>query len=271
MVFFKNVVTPTIMKLLYENQGVFIQLIDKIENGKEKKIFFYQVGDKIENGYFFSSNNNIYTSSIKLEFILETTKFIEKNFRLNSIYGDSETLNLIKKYLRMKIKTEYNYYLMLLPRSSMLAVEKKITPANIHFCNENDFHSLKVLQKAFHKEEVYAGTSFYPEQAEMSAFHKTLRTRANCALFINGIPVSKCYVSAESRSTYQLGGIYTQKEFRSNGYSYSCLAYLINKLFKRNSKKIFFQLFVKIENKPAIKLYRNLGFGVIGKTSCFYF
>ena len=142
---------------------------------------------------------------------------------------------------------------------------------NCRFCNERDFALLKDLQKQYHLEEVYTSTSSYPYNYEMAAFRHTLQNRKNAALFVNGIAVSKVYITAESSDRYQLGGIFTRKQYRGQGCGWRVLSFFIYAIWQIQHKKKIFQLFVKKNNKAACALYKKIGFMAKDETSYFYY
>ena len=70
---------------------------------------------------------------------------------------------------------------------------------------------------------------------------------------------SLAFVQDETMNAVLIGGVYTKSEFRGQGYAKSCLSKMINRLLL---KYRIVGLTVRVSNRPAINLYRSLGFNV---------
>ncbi|MCK5198965.1 MAG: GNAT family N-acetyltransferase, partial [Spirochaetales bacterium] len=65
----------------------------------------------------------------------------------------------------------------------------------------------------------------------------------------------------------QIGGVYTKPEYRNRGISTLLMQMLLNGIHKSGKKAV---LYVKKGNKPALALYRKLGFRIIDEYSAYY-
>lgn len=259
-----------ILKLLYKEERIFIQVIDKALSNS-KKIEVYKISENFTDGFFCKVESSIYISSTLLNKDLTcVATWINKLPHLHSIYGHTEILVRLQLLLQKKIKNRYDYYVMELTTKDFQCPPLE-SIKNCRFCNERDFALLKDLQKQYHLEEVYTSTSSYPYNYEMAAFRHTLQNRKNAALFVNGIAVSKVYITAESSDRYQLGGIFTRKQYRGQGCGWRVLSFFIYAIWQIQHKKKIFQLFVKKNNKAACALYKKIGFMAKDETSYFYY
>lgn len=269
----KKKVDSQLIQLLTNKQEVFIQVIDKYKNGSADKISQIVIDNNYNNGITINSAGTFYFSGIKKEHYEILLRFINTKTKLFSIYGRTNEIDNIKDLIKHKQNTVVDYFIMRLDKKQLTLKDKQSDDKQkeFRFCNENDFSLLKKLQYNYHIEEVYKNSSNYPYNYEMNAFKLMLKNRDNYALFINNIPVSKCYVNALSYDTAQLGGIFTEKEHRNKGYSYECINNFIDKLFQKRGQIKKIQLFVKKENIPAVRLYQKLGFEIVAETTSVYY
>ena len=263
-------INDEILKLLYQEERMFIQVIDKAFFNK-KKIDIYRLTDNWSDGFFCKIDSSIYLSSTLLNADLtEIAKWINNLPYLHSIYGLTAILVRLNLLLQKRVKSRYDYYVM-----ELTTKDFQCPPAErligCRFCNERDFPLLRDLQKQYHLEEVYTSASSYPYTYEMAAFRHTLQNRKNAALFVNGIAVSKVYITAQTSDRYQLGGIFTRKQYRGQGCGWRVLGFFIDSIWKEQRRKKIFQLFVKKNNKAACALYKKIGFAAKDETSYFYY
>ncbi len=188
---------------------------------------------------------------------------------LHSMYIEEKFLNLILKNLSSKPRNIIKYHFMKTDRHSFIPDKPIKYPYDCVKCSDKDFESLKNLHYNYHLEEVYNDDSYYPYDYEMTAYKKLLSKRINYAVFNEeGLAVSKANVNAESQNSYQIGGVYTLKNFRNRGLSKICVSSLTGKLL---DKKDSVYLYVKKENIPAISVYKSLGFTILYDAALIYF
>ena len=80
--------------------------------------------------------------------------------------------------------------------------------------------------------------------------------------------ISKVATNARGKNFYQIGGVFTKKEFRNKGIMFNLMIQFMNYIHSENKKAT---LFVNIHNEPAKKVYEKLGFILIGKYRISYF
>ena len=74
---------------------------------------------------------------------------------------------------------------------------------------------------------------------------------------VNSLPVATCGANAEGLGWIQIGGVYTSPQYRSMGIS-GLLIRTLAGYAEQKGKNL--TLFVKINNAPALRLYKNCGF-----------
>ena len=262
-------------QFILENQDIYISILDQLKSKSgKKKLSYYQFANtkhfNIES-LLILSNNDGYIKC-KTNHFDEILKILQTKKNLFSIYGDSKTISKIEKLLGFSIRSKINYYLMVLNKDDFIPAAADNDGYVSIECDMRHFEDLKKLQYLYHMEEVYSKTDYYPYKTEMMHFKKMLADRLNYAVYTASCPrkaVSKVYVNAESPNAYQVGGVYTLKEYRKKGLSLFCMTDFIRRAFKDNKEKLI--LFVKKENNAAVHLYKKLGFKTINETSILYF
>ena len=265
-----------IIDYLIENETYFLPVLDKFNNDYSKKPdcldfkIFYE-NNKIDSLIAYTDYGTFYPH-VKPKYLNETIYFINNsNLLLFSIYGEISQIKEILNNLDYKSKNYIEYYSMLLLKENFQEFSNYNRNILCRKCDKRDFNNLKKLQYLYHKEEVYTNGVYYPYEAEMESFKQLLETRLNYAIFNEkNRAVSKVNVNGESPNYFQIGGMFTMKEYRNKGYARLCLNAL-SKEGVNNFDKNGIILFVKKDNYPAIKAYEKLGFKVVKETAICYF
>lgn len=125
------------------------------------------------------------------------------------------------------------------------------------------------LQKSYEQEEVVPECFDFDEDFCRLRFLNSLRTQFVLALKNEENQfVAKAGTNAMGFKFVQLGGIFTQKDFRGRHYAKILLQVLLFRLLKIRKSVV---LFVKKQNIPANKLYNSLSFKKISDYSIAYF
>jgi ribosomal protein S18 acetylase RimI-like enzyme len=251
-----------IMKFLLHHEIHFINVLDYYQGNYSRKpelLNYYPISDQQGNirsliawterksYYFYVSEPDIETS---LNF------FRSRTGRIFSIYGEHSLLNQIKRTIRKPVHTVHEYFVMELPQKPA-GLPPPPAGFQCHPCSSRDFSKLARLQELYHLEEVYEDSDSYPYDLEMISFKDLLDERINYAVFDGDKAVSKANVNGESPGYYQLGGIFTLKNYRNRGLSAYCLSCLISRCFREGKKTA---LYVKKHNHAAVALYKKIGF-----------
>lgn len=170
---------------------------------------------------------------------------------------------------------EYN--LMKLDAKEFLMNLRKAVPgirgSSIIRCKRDSEETISTqlvnMQEEYEKEEVIPDCYEFDEASCRLRFMNSLRNQYIFALKNDfGKVVSKAGTNSIAYKHIQLGGVYTLPDFRGQKYSSYLLKYLLVKLIRMRKSVT---LFVKIQNKPANKLYNSLSFKKIGSYSIAYF
>lgn len=270
-----QVMEKKLKKFMYENEHIFLTVLDNNYLYKKKlllnkKKISYDENKNIQS-LLFNYRNSLFLKTISSD-LKDYIKLIN-NYDFFYLYTTSEIFTNLLPYLEFDFRLIKKYYVM------TLDLNTNITPIYTTGvftkpCSIEDFEYLKDLQKLYHLEEVYESTAVYPYEAEMQQFKKILKTRINYSLYLNNnlnYPISKIYVNGETIKSYQIGGVYTRKNYRKMGYGKICLTDFIRYIQNNTtSNKERIILFVNINNKAAINLYKSAGFKIIDQTTTAY-
>lgn len=125
------------------------------------------------------------------------------------------------------------------------------------------------LQTEYEIEEVVPDCFEFDEASCRLRFANALRTHYVLALKTPDEKlVAKAGTNATGFKTVQIGGVYTQKEFRGKHCATRLMETLLFRIIKMHRAAV---LFVKVENQGANILYNSLGFKKIGSYSIAYF
>jgi ribosomal protein S18 acetylase RimI-like enzyme len=261
---------------LLKNEYHFVQVLDKFNNDYTMIPYDLHFKPFIKNNKIDSliayTDNGLFFPYVGRQYIKDASLFIINSINdLFSIYGQKEMVDEIYENLTFKTRHHIEYYEMLLEKKHFLSFFDNIEGFKCAKCNSSHFRYLKNLQYLYHIEEVYNEDSYYPHEAEMKSFKQLLDKRLNYAVFMNNeknTAVSKANVNGESPNCYQIGGIYTLKEYRNLGLSKLCISHLLKEAFDQKKNIL---LYVKKENKSAISVYDKLGFKILKQTCLYYF
>ncbi|MBB6478681.1 GNAT family N-acetyltransferase [Spirochaeta isovalerica] len=177
--------------------------------------------------------------------------------KVYSLMGTEERVELLRPFLNREKEIPVNYNLMVkeaygLPVQSPLSAD-----CSIHLAGPDDSASLLGLELEYQREEVFLD----PTQIDSSRIYHNLRgTLSEQIVFYvlrNSLPVAKAGTNARGYAWNQIGGVYTDKSMRNQGFSTKLMSHLIGYLEKEGKKTT---LFVKENNVSAEKVYNKLGF-----------
>lgn len=143
---------------------------------------------------------------------------------------------------------------------------------NVRKCSLEDSSNLMELERGYRNEEISV-----LEHRESDMVIKFVLNKALSAQIIFGAyifdkgklrAVAKAATNGRGKNFYQIGGVYCDKDFRNNGIANYVMQHLL-RFIKAEGKNA--NLFVKVKNEPAKKLYANLGFVPVGKYQISYF
>ena len=135
-------------------------------------------------------------------------------------------------------------------------------------CDKSHIDSLLPLQVDYTRVEVLPPWRQVFPAAERISLEKNFSCQLYFALLENGKIVSKANTNAISTHFFQIGGVYTLKDFRSRGYASALVKHIALEAKSLNRQAI---LFVKKENPSAIRAYSNAGFVITSSYKIIYY
>jgi predicted GNAT family acetyltransferase len=182
-------------------------------------------------------------------------------YALSSIMGLEANVEIVEKLLINRIiKSKVDYYLMVLDKShfqnNSFDINNGIT---IRRAKMSDAAALFDIQKQYELEEVCLNPYLFDDNACLQLLKNNLRKEIIFISLKNGIPFAKAGTNARGYNIYQIGGVFTHHEYRRQGIAYSLMLELLRYIFRLDKKAC---LFVKKNNKPALMLYKKLGFKI---------
>ncbi len=196
-----------------------------------------------------------------------------------NVIGEEKGTDLIKQAVlaarRQKIQHEQKY-LLLEQKSSgdkynfnrLPTMRDEYEKLAILRCSPDMIDLLLPLQIAYEKEEVLWQNEPLDEHVTRLSFHRALRTQQVFALSKNGRFIAKGGTNAQGKKYVQLGGMYTLPSERGKGYGSEVLRHISAEMKAQGKKMV---LFAKVENAPALHLYKKCGFAKIGRFEIAYF
>ncbi len=185
-------------------------------------------------------------------------RFLKKRY-LFSVAGSLSGSSVFEDVLPNTPKTIYDYYLMEHNKASTF-IQKNL-PNNfvIHRCSLDDASALFELQKKYQIEEVLPrGTTLNDNQCKILLKNRLLEQKVYAIKSLqNNCFVAMAGTNAIGINCVQLGGIYTKTEYRGRGFAQILVSTIVNGAEKHPV------LFVKKQNLPAIKAYKNANFSII--------
>jgi ribosomal protein S18 acetylase RimI-like enzyme len=195
--------------------------------------------------------------------------FRESPLHNNSIIGLAHSVEMIEKLVREEIRARVDYHLMFLknndadPAPRPLPRDVKIRQASIL-----DALALYDLQKSYELEEVYLNPEAFNDTACYAFLKNSLRKEIIYIAERHGRPLAKAGTNARGYHVWQIGGVFTRQEERGKGLCLALMRTLLVDMFKNGKAAC---LFVKKSNRPAINLYKKLGFKIVDNFRITYF
>ena len=179
---------------------------------------------------------------------------------LNSLIGPEPAVNMTEKLINMPLRASVDYYLMLCPLKNAIADITCPKDIKIRQASVADALTLFDLQKSYELEEVYLNPQQFNDTACYAYLKTCLRKEIVFVAERNGRPIAKAGTNARGYQVWQIGGVFTTPSERGKGLATLLMKTLLNYLHMNKKRAV---LFVKKNNEPAIKLYKNLGFKII--------
>ena len=176
------------------------------------------------------------------------------------VIGDRDHSLFLESFLPGKPSREVDYRLMVYePDASGAAGSRPEPPAGIEFarCTALDTERLLPLQESYEKEEVVPPGDPVDREAVKIALRANLGKQRIFMAREGDRAVAKAGTNALGLAWVQLGGVFTEPEWRGRGIAASLVSHIAN-LETEAGKRI--ALFVKLTNEPARRAYDRAGF-----------
>jgi predicted GNAT family acetyltransferase len=187
-----------------------------------------------------------------------------------AIQGCSNDVLQIEKMLahRGQVPSDpKDFYLMTLDSLPVFPA-KKHSNLIIRKPNAEDFQSLYELHKQYEIEEVIPKDGvFNAENCKYTVQSMMLKDQVFVGE-INGRLIAKVNINADSYTRYQIGGVFVEPAFRSNGYASQVVSLFCEQLISAGRG---ITLFVNKTNTPAQKVYQKLGFKIVADYRIIYY
>lgn len=207
---------------------------------------------------------------------------VVKPQKLFSIIGEQKYTDEIAKILLQllgtvpKIRNEYALMEFNQAVAEAAAQKEKVDPkkrtflseCHIFDCKDSDFDALFPIQKDYEIEEVLVKKEDFNEKNCRILLRRSLQAGEVFALRYKGRVIAKAAINAKGENCIQLGGIFTDSNFRNKGVA-TYLVKTLTQRFIKEGKTIV--LFVKKVNAAAIAVYQNCGFATFADYKILYY
>lgn len=251
----------------------FLTLMNRIQN-KEDCIYYIQQTDESENisrvcGVISWTSGKILTPCIP-EFSQPIKELLARFLKDKDVFclsGDDngvEQMEAIIIQLHNTPAREKRHYNM------MEYNPEKARPVTneIIRCTKKDASRLMKLHVNYVNVEVLPSWKEAVPAVELLNLERSLKNFYVAAIEKDGQFVARALTNAQTRSYFQIGGVYTLDEYRSRGLAKDLVSHIAQKAHSLRKGCI---LFVKQENISAIRCYTNAGFEKFNTMKMYYF
>ena len=266
------------LKALVQPQEIScIDAVSLLEGNKNfKPVIAHMSGSTIDAALFFTSYGRVMpVLDSKFLFHQDDVRCIAELagnavFLPTSVSGRSEAVDMfLERFSCGQRKQVIDHYIMELDPSGF-----KIPPVpdhlKIQILRGSKKHLLPLfpLQKTYERQEVLLNPDSQ-DPFETLRWLKHILTKETCFYAKRGFRyVSKANTNAKGFDHIQIGGVFTVKRFRGQGYALHTVAALCSHIIKEEHKLP--SLFVRTDNGKAVNLYKRLGFEIKDTTKTVY-
>ncbi len=181
--------------------------------------------------------------------------------RIYSVMGRTRDVNALEASFQRQPTQAVEYHLMA-QDSLPSEIPLPRLPKNFTIVRSDvtDAERLAEIQKHYEVEEVLLPGSAFDAAASLQHLKAALRTQIIIHGKIAAAPVAKAGTNARGLFFDQIGGVFTDPSVRSRGIGTALMQRLLSLV--AGDKKTA-TLFVKMDNDPALRMYKNLGFRVV--------
>lgn len=202
----------------------------------------------------------------------DLAQFLQKFFKAKYIVcinGKADYVTFLNKLLTDTDDHELCdtrfYYLMEHEYSVKSSLQQ---PYTMEECSDSKADALFPLHFSYLLEEVKSPISQPDPVEERQVLKCILKSQYAIAVLKSGIPVSKAQTNAIGEHYVQIGGVYTQKQNRRQGFAGMLVSEIASWASKQGKKTV---LFVNKYNTQAMHAYQNAGFTAVDNYIISYF
>lgn len=188
----------------------------------------------------------------------EAVRYIDRSFSgMRALFGDRWSVEQFQRFSRLT-PTRVQTFI------AMEAVRGTFRPDMRYLCataTPGQISSLVPLQVAYEIEEVGAGSGSINRRAVQAVLRRKAARREISVVFRDGKAVAMAGVNARFEELCQIGSVYVVPSLRGMGYGTSVVSCHLIRLFRRYRRAV---LFVNENNRPALRVYRKIGFSDTG-------
>lgn len=179
---------------------------------------------------------------------------------LHSIMGTRNRVDAIQQSIDTPIRAMIDYHLMVLDSARPLPTAPPSADTRrlkIRRARPRDLLTLFPLQREYEKEEVLLDPDRFNASATYLHLQQSLKREIVFFASIDRSAVAKAGTNARGIGYSQIGGVFTVPQMRGRGIARALMNVLLEQL-ERDHRRVC--LFVKPENRAAVRLYERLGF-----------
>lgn len=182
--------------------------------------------------------------------------------KIYCIIGLSETVRFYTHAVKESVDTQIDYYLM--KREAERPLPKSSLPAGLQIrkLNEKYIQGVYQLEKDYQHEEVLVHPERFNSMAHLLHFRRQAKNQHILFASSGKQPIGKAGTNAIGINYVQIGGVFTDKEHRGKGIAKALMLRLLQDIHHSGRGAV---LFVRKTNNPAVQLYLNIGFEIIGE------
>lgn len=206
------------------------------------------------------------------QFVEPLIRELETGFgKVTTLMGVYEDVRAVEARISRRPHYAIDYDLLAYPQGGPLEPLRRrasgkaldIRPATLA-----DLKALLPLQEAYEREEVLLpGRSLNPG-ITTRVLHQSIERQLVLLASLQGRVVAKAATNARGGSYDQLGGVFTDREFRGRGFGTAVVAEITRMILRQNRGV---SLFVKKDNLAARRLYSGLGFAHVSDLRIIYY
>ena len=194
--------------------------------------------------------------------------FIAAGGNINILVGLARYTEIFTLWTNIRPVVSIDYYLMKADSLPPQQTFAEAPPLEIRQAREKDFRALYPLQEAYEKEELLINQSDFDESKTRKELKHILKNQHVYLASSGGRVIAKGGTNARGFTFDQIGGVFTQPDFRGRKIANLLMRRLLYDIFAEGKKAC---LFVKKRNIGALRLYESLCFRIAENYRISYF